>query len=72
MARAPLYTVTNLREEARFAEIGIRKVPLDAGSFKELPISEETALELAAQGFKVARPDGKVISVKREAKAKDA
>lgn len=71
MAKAPLYTVTNLHEEARFAAIGIRKVPLDAGRSKELPISEETALDLAGQGFKVTKPDGEVIPVKREAKAKD-
>lgn len=71
MARAPLYTVTNLRQEPRFAEIGIVKVPIDAGRFKELPISEETAIDLDGQGFKVTRPDGKAVSAKREAKSKD-
>jgi hypothetical protein len=70
MAKAPLYTVTNLREEPRFAEIGARKVPIDAGRSKELPISAETAVDLAGQGFKVAGPDGKVAA-KREAKPKD-
>lgn len=71
MAKAPLYTVTNLRQEPRFAEIGVRKVPIDAGRFKELAISEETAIDLAGQGFKVTRPDGKAVSAKREAKSKD-
>ena len=45
MPKAALYTVTNPAKEARFAEIGIRKEPIDAGLSKELPISEETAQE---------------------------
>jgi len=65
MPKAPLYTVTNPAKEPRFAEIGIRKEPIDAGLSKELPISEETALDLASQGFKVTGPDGKAVSAKK-------
>lgn len=69
MPKAPLYTVTNSAKEPRFAEIGIRKEPIDAGLSKELPISLDTALDLAGQGFKVTGPDGK--AVKRETKPKE-
>lgn len=65
MPKAPLYTVANTAEEARFAEIGIRKEPIDAGLSKELAISAETALELVAQGFKVTGPDGKAVTAKK-------
>jgi hypothetical protein len=65
MAKAPLYTVTNLREEPRFVMIGVRKEPIEAGRSKDLPIADETAQALAADGFKVIAPDGKVISAKK-------
>ena len=65
MPKAPLYTVANTAKEPRFAEIGIRKEPIDAGLSKELPISEETALALVGQGFKVTGPDGKPVSAKK-------
>ena len=65
MPHAPLYKVANAGKEARFAEIGIRKEPIDAGLSKELPISEEQALDLAGQGFKVTGPDGKSVSGKK-------
>lgn len=65
MPKAPLYTVTNPAKEPRFAEIGIRKEPIDASLSKELAISAETALELVAQGFKVTGPDGKAVSGKK-------
>lgn len=65
MAKAPLYTVTNLRQEPRFVMLGIRKEPIDAGRSKDLPISEETARELAADGFKITGPDGKAIQAKK-------
>lgn len=65
MAKAPLYTVTNTAMEPRFAEIGIRKEPIDAGLSKELAISEATALDLVGQGFKVTGPDGKPVSGKK-------
>lgn len=68
MPKSPLFTVTNTGREPRFAEIGIRKEPIDAGLSKELAISHDTALDLAGQGFKVTGPDGKLV--KRE-KAKD-
>lgn len=69
MPKPPLYTVKNSGSEARFAEIGIRKEPIDAGRSKGLPISEATALDLVGQGFKVTGPDGK--AVKRETKPKE-
>lgn len=65
MPKAPLYTVTNLRQEPRFAMLGIRREPIDAGRSKDLPISHETALALAADGFKVTAPDGKVVTAKK-------
>ncbi len=65
MPKAPLYTVDNPAKEARFALIGIRKGPVEAGGRKELEISEETALDLAGQGFKVTAPDGKAVSGKK-------
>lgn len=65
MPKAPLYTVTNPAKEARFALIGIRKEPIDAGAAKNLAISDETAAELAGQGFKVTDQDGKSVSVKK-------
>ena len=65
MPKAPLYTVANPAKEPRFAMIGIRKEPIDAGRAKELAISAETALALVGQGFKVADPDGKAITVKK-------
>jgi len=65
MPKAPLYTVANPAKEARFAMIGIRKEPIEAGRSKELEISEETALDLAGQGFKVTGPDGKAVSGKK-------
>ena len=65
MPKAPLYTVANPAKEPRFAEIGIRKEPIDAGLSKELPISEETALALVGQGFKVTGPDGKAFTAKK-------
>lgn len=65
MAKAPLYTVTNPGKEPRFAEIGIRKEPIDAGLSKGLPISLETALDLAGQGFRVTGPDGKPVPGKK-------
>ncbi|KRE07450.1 hypothetical protein ASE63_22385 [Bosea sp. Root381] len=68
MPKAPLYTVSNPAKEPRFAEIGIRKEPIDAGLSKELAISAETAADLAGQGFKVTGPDGKAVSG-RKAKA---
>ena len=68
MPKAPLYTVTNPAKDARFAEIGIRKEPIDAALSKELAISLETALDLVGQGLKVTGPDGKAVSAK---KAKD-
>lgn len=65
MPKAPLYTVTNPAKEPRFAMIGIRKEPIEAGRSKELAISEETALDLVGQGFKVTGPDGKAVSGKK-------
>lgn len=65
MPKAPLYTVTNPAKEARFAMIGIRKEPIDAGRSKELAISADTALELVGQGFKVTDPDGKAVAPKK-------
>lgn len=65
MPKAPLYTVKNAASEPRFAEIGIRKEPIEAGGSKELAISEATALELVGQGFKVTGADGKVVSGKK-------
>jgi hypothetical protein len=65
MPKAPLYTVANPAKEPRFAEIGISKEPIDAGRSKELPISEGTAVDLAAQGFKVTDPSGKTVSGKK-------
>lgn len=65
MPKAPLYTVANPAKEARFALIGIRKEPVEAGRSKELEISEETAVDLAGQGFKVTGPDGKAVSGKK-------
>lgn len=65
MPKAPLYTAANPAKEARFALIGIRKEPIEAGGRKELAISEETALDLAGQGFKITGPDGKTVSGKK-------
>lgn len=65
MPKAPLYTVTNSAKEARFAMIGIRKEPIDAGRSKELAISADTALALVGQGFKVTDPAGKAVSAKK-------
>ena len=65
MPKAPLYTVTNPAKEPRFAMIGIRKEPIDAGRAKELAISAETALALVGQGFKVTDPDGKAVAGKK-------
>lgn len=65
MPKAPLYTVTNLRHEPRFAEIGKRMEPVDAGHSKELPLSEADAAAVAAQGFKVTDPNGKPVAGKR-------
>lgn len=65
MPKAPLYTVTNPAKEPRFAEIGIRKEPIDAGLSKELPISAETAVILLGQGFKVTDPAGKAVPGKK-------
>lgn len=65
MPKAPLYTVANPAKEPRFAMIGVRKEPIDAGRFKELAISTETALALVGQGFKVTDPDGKAVTGKK-------
>jgi len=65
MPKAALYTVTNPAKEARNALSGIREEPIDAGASKALAISDETAAELAGQGFKVTNPDGKSVSVKK-------
>ncbi|CAM5194726.1 putative protein OS=Bosea thiooxidans OX=53254 GN=SAMN05660750_03332 PE=4 SV=1 [Bosea thiooxidans] len=65
MPKAPLYTVTNPAKEPRFAMIGVRKEPIDAGLSKELAISAETALALVGQGFKVTDPDGKAVAGKK-------
>lgn len=71
MPHAPLFTVANAGKEPRFAEIGKRgdpdylREPIDTGLSKALPISEEQALALAGQGFKVTGPDGKAVSAKK-------
>ena len=71
MARAPHYTVTNPAKEPRLASFGGRSVPIDIGRNKVLDITEDQALALAADGFKVSGPDGKAVSAKRASKAQD-
>lgn len=72
MASAPLYTVTNPSKEPRLAHFGGRSVPIDIGRDKALPLNEDEAQALAADGFRVSGPDGKPVTAKREApKAKD-
>lgn len=70
MARAPLYTVTNTGNEPRLARFGGRSVPIDIGRDKSLPLTEDEAIALRNDGFKVNDPTGK--SVPRAAKAKPA
>jgi hypothetical protein len=72
MARAPLFTVTNAGKAPRLAAFARRSVPIDIGRSKALPLTEDEAKALAADGFKVSGPDGKAITANREAsKAKD-
>lgn len=72
MARAPLYTVQNAGKEPRLAAFSGRSVPIDIGKDKALPLTEQEAQALAADGFKVRDPSGKPVTAKREAfKAKD-
>lgn len=70
MAKAPLYTVLNPSKEPQFAVFGGRKEPIDAGREKALALSDDHAVAVAGQGFKVIDPDGKPVTAKREPKAK--
>jgi hypothetical protein len=69
MAKAPLYTVINTAKAPQLASFAGRAEPIDAGRDKVLPLTEEEAVRLAGEGFKVTGPDGKAVAARREAKA---
>lgn len=73
MARAPLFTVTNTSDKPRLALFGGRSVPIDVGRDKSLPLTDDEAVALRGEGFKVSDPSGKSVpkAAKPKVKPKD-